>query len=692
MDNKINILIRKVKAYFTSIRIKRLFLVLGGLLIIVLAAVAYGLSIRQGMLDQAVAKAKAQMREDYNMHFEVEEYGFSGLTTVRFQHVRVTPDSADRLAAIEDLQVSVKLLPLLSKKIRLDKVGLQGVSLTLIKYDSTSNYDFLFHRKGEGAVDTTAVQANLAQRADRLINQAFDKMPYHLDLEYIEVSYRDSSGIQRIHIPEGTIRSGRYDVDVYLNDDDAKWNVAGRIDRSNQEFSVTISAENPALPLPILPRKYGLKVSFEQITFDLKNIQREGGDRFKIIGMAEAKNLAIHHRRLSHRDIELPHAVASGGLLISENSLEIAEGTVVEVKDFAFNPQLKYTHAPSQQLELSLHTGRFPAQAFFDAIPKGLFETLEGIQVEGDIAYDMDFKVDLDYPDDLIFQSKIDDKDLKIKKWGGVDIAALNSDFVHVVYEDTTRLRDIPVSRSNPNFTPLSDISPILKRTVLNTEDPFFYGHQGFEEEAFKMSIATNIKEKAFKRGASTISMQLVKNLYLNRNKTMMRKFEEILIVWLMEQSREVSKDRLLEIYFNIIEWGGNVYGIKEASTYYFGKQPSEINLGESLYLSSIVPRPKTGLSSFDHTGHLRPWVQRHFNTYGFILQRRGLLDDVEVPQGYGFYNVTVQPNLRPARPHGLVDTVSTDIHDMADQVDKEEELRRRLFERLFGKPQEEDQ
>ena len=90
--------------------------------------------------------------------------------------------------------------------------------------------------------------------------------------------------------------------------------------------------------------------------------------------------------------------------------------------------------------------------------------------------------------------------------------------------------------------------------------------------EAFQLSLVTNIKEKKFKRGASTISMQLIKNVYLNRNKTMRRKFEEILLVWLMEQSGQVSKDRLLEIYLNVIEWGKNVYGIAEAGQYYFSK------------------------------------------------------------------------------------------------------------------------
>src|SRR5690606_35733314 len=143
---------------------------------------------------------------------------------------------------------------------------------------------------------------------------------------------------------------------------------------------------------------------------------------------------------------------------------------------------------------------------------------------------------------------------------------------------------------SNPKFTPLNQVASILKKTVLNTEDPYFYQHKGFEEEAFKLSIATNVKEKAFKRGASTISMQLVKNVFLNRNKTMMRKLEEILLVWLIEHSVQVSKDRMFVAYLHVLEWGRNVYGIPEASFYSFGRTPAELNVGESLFLSRIIP------------------------------------------------------------------------------------------------------
>src|SRR5690606_9373109 len=384
-----------------------------------------------------------------------------------------------------------------------------------------------------------------------------------------------------------------------------------------------------------------------------------------------------------------PEAVGQGQINIGKLAMEVDPTSQIRVKEFVFKPHVQFVPKPERQVKLSVHTGFFAAQKLFDAIPRGLFETVEGIEVEGDIAYDLDFSVNFAKPDELTFRSRMDDSRLKIKKWGKADIPQMNTAFTYHAYEDTTLMRTIVVGPSNPSFTPLNQIAPILKKTVLNTEDPYFYEHRGFEEEALKLSIATNIKERAFKRGASTISMQLVKNLFLNRNKTMMRKLEEILLVWLMEASREVSKDRMFEVYLNIIEWGKNVYGITEAASYYFGKKPADLTIGESLYLSSIIPRPKTALGSFDYTGHLKPWVQRHFNTYGYIMTKRGQLQDEAVPSAYGFYDVTLQSNLRPPRPKGIVDTAFREIDPEQEAIMKEMEIeeatRKSLLEKLFG-------
>jgi membrane peptidoglycan carboxypeptidase len=170
-------------------------------------------------------------------------------------------------------------------------------------------------------------------------------------------------------------------------------------------------------------------------------------------------------------------------------------------------------------------------------------------------------------------------------------------------------IRSFSVGPENPYYTPFNFISPYLINSVLTAEDPSFMNHGGFVMESFRESIATNMKEKRFARGGSTISMQLVKNVFLSRNKSVSRKLEEVMIVWLIEQQRLISKERMLEVYLNIIEWGPNVYGVGEASRFYFDKSPDELTLSESIFLASLIPSPKQYRYRFDPQGNLKPYV-----------------------------------------------------------------------------------
>jgi membrane peptidoglycan carboxypeptidase len=158
---------------------------------------------------------------------------------------------------------------------------------------------------------------------------------------------------------------------------------------------------------------------------------------------------------------------------------------------------------------------------------------------------------------------------------------------------------------------------------VLTSEDPSFFNHAGFVEESFRESIATNFQKGRFVRGGSTLSMQLVKNVFLSRNKTISRKLEEALIVWLIEQNRIVTKERMFEVYLNIIEWGPNIYGIGEASKFYFEKYPSQLTLAESIYLASIIPHPKYFRYSFDATGNLKPYMANFYKLVSGRLVKR---------------------------------------------------------------------
>ncbi len=180
----------------------------------------------------------------------------------------------------------------------------------------------------------------------------------------------------------------------------------------------------------------------------------------------------------------------------------------------------------------------------------------------------------------LLVQGLPDIKNLK-KSAPGISIK---------IRDDRGRIRDWIVGLKNPSWVPLSKISPYLINAVIASEDDAFFQHNGFDLDEIKNSVKADIKKKRFSRGASTITMQLAKNLYLTREKTLIRKLKEAYLTYRIENV--LTKNRILELYLNIVEWGPGVYGVGEASDYYFGKSPSELDLNEASMLAVILPNP----------------------------------------------------------------------------------------------------
>lgn len=137
----------------------------------------------------------------------------------------------------------------------------------------------------------------------------------------------------------------------------------------------------------------------------------------------------------------------------------------------------------------------------------------------------------------------------------------------------------------------LSKISSQLVRAVIVSEDDLFFVHKGFDWKGIKEALKRNWRDKGYTRGGSTITQQLVKNLYLDPDKNVFRKIREAIITYQMELT--LSKKRILEIYLNIVEWGPGVYGAEAASHYYFGKPASSLSAREAAYLAAILPNPK---------------------------------------------------------------------------------------------------
>jgi monofunctional glycosyltransferase len=140
-------------------------------------------------------------------------------------------------------------------------------------------------------------------------------------------------------------------------------------------------------------------------------------------------------------------------------------------------------------------------------------------------------------------------------------------------------------------WVPYARISANLKRAVIVTEDSAFWQHEGVDYEQLRESMEVNWERGEFARGASTITQQLAKNLYLSPSKNPMRKLRELLITRRLEV--ELSKQRILEIYLNVIEWGDGVWGAEAAARKYFRKSAADLSASESALLAGAIANPR---------------------------------------------------------------------------------------------------
>ena len=140
-------------------------------------------------------------------------------------------------------------------------------------------------------------------------------------------------------------------------------------------------------------------------------------------------------------------------------------------------------------------------------------------------------------------------------------------------------------------WVPLARISPHLQRAVIVAEDASFYRHRGFDWEGLREAVTRDWEKGQLRRGGSTITQQLVKNLYLSPEKSLFRKAHEAMLVWELE--RALPKKRILELYLNVAEWGQGVFGAEAAARRHFGKAAEDLNPDEAALLAALLPSPR---------------------------------------------------------------------------------------------------
>ena len=180
------------------------------------------------------------------------------------------------------------------------------------------------------------------------------------------------------------------------------------------------------------------------------------------------------------------------------------------------------------------------------------------------------------------------------------------------------------VGPANRYWTPSGSIPSEMKWAVILAEDAGFYKHEGIDVKAIKNAIKYDLEKKSLARGASTITQQVAKNLYLSREKTITRKVKELYLAKRMEQ--ELSKGRIIELYLNAIELGPMVYGIGHGARYYFGKDASALSARECAFLAAMLPGPRLAYNPYKNLGR----VLQRSNMILRLLAGKGVLSQAE--------------------------------------------------------------
>jgi len=582
---------------------------------------------RNALLKQAIAKVSFKIERDYNSSFSIKEASFVGFSGVSLSEIILVPKNADTLFNIQKMKTSVNFWRLLIGDIQLGTLEIENGYVQLVKNKKGRNFE-AFLKKDKNETTNANEKRDYAKFAYRIISKVLNLVPTDMKIENLSFRLNDNGNKTNINFQKLRLVNQQLEtsIKVETNTFAQRIRIQGFADPRNKKTDIRFyNMDSGAIKMPYIDERFNLKSSFDSIRVNIQNIDKSGGE-LHIDGFASIANLMVNHPKIANKDVVIKNAKFDFRFLLGSDFISIDSSSTIEFNKVKFHPYLAYETEEDTIYKLKVAIPKMKAQDFIVSLPDGLFTHFQGMEAEGNFEYKLDFMFNKNKPNTLVFDSNLKKENLKITKYGEANLNKLNGEFVYRAIINNLPQRPILVGPSNPNYTPLDQISPYLQKCVLTSEDPSFFSHRGFINEAFKQSILKNIRTKKFSRGASTISMQLIKNVFLTREKTVSRKLEEILLVYILENNRIASKERMLEVYFNIIEWGPNVYGIGEASQYYFQKRPADLTLKECLFLATIVPKPKKFMWQFDNQGNLKTFANQQQKFLSNLMLRRGIL------------------------------------------------------------------
>jgi len=322
-----------------------------------------------------------------------------------------------------------------------------------------------------------------------------------------------------------------------------------------------------------------------------------------------------------------PLRVSIAGRVHQERGrFEIGENTRITIGQLPLNVSGSLDRN-GPRLRFALEADSVTEGRVIRSIPRVVLGPLTEVSVQGRFDYRLSFDLDLSRPDQVEFAADVIPHGLTLDpRSTRLELLDLDQPFTATIHLPRGRTAKRQLSVTNPHYMPLERIDSTLTYAVVTNEDGGFFRHRGFNTGAVKDAIVENIRAGRFRRGAGTITMQLARNLYLGHERTVSRKMQEVVMAWVLEHLTELTKQRLLEIYLNIIEWGPGVHGADEAAHYYFGRDASNLTTAEALFLCTVIPAPTKWRYRFDRQGNLRPFARAQMHFIGRAMAAKGWL------------------------------------------------------------------
>jgi hypothetical protein len=465
-------------------------------------------------------------------------------------------------------------------------------------------------------------------------------LPVGAGLNLEGVSLRFTQGGDTLNFGPSTLRAARLGAQVQLS-------LAPRAEASGTplEFRLTLPIERGEVQAslrggPVSLRSLGVREQdFGLIGVELATLQASGditlaadGSTLAFSGSGALDNVALRRPELSTIPLS---GIQLGFRAKGTTSLDGAQ-LVLEDGELSFGEVRVRGSGSFTRSERTLSThwlGGVPlatCQAFLDATPRGLAPLISALRMTGTFGVKAELDFDSEHPNETRVRLNVANDchieqvppELSPRRFASV--------WQREVKGADKRPMEIASGPGSADWVPIDAISPNMEIAVQVCEDGHFSYHHGFDFEAIQNSIKDNLIKGRFARGASTISMQLAKNLYLSKEKTLGRKLQEAVLTQLLEQ--ELSKRELLELYLNVIEYAPGVYGIGPAAHYYFAKRPSDLSLGQALYIASILPNPER--QHFDPDGKVSVAWTSYLQRLMRIAKKIGQISDEQLAAG----------------------------------------------------------